>query len=846
MSQATDVDVSIYGSCVGGDSSPIVGEIQYITIANTSDHWSRGTIVVGGQNIIIPRNLLIDLPANRLTLQQLFTEAPLECAVNGETGLAKADTCLRIKNGAAATIMANRTNAGDIIAGEVFIAKANENVNGIVTFIDHTNGYLRINGIPNSANTGLMVRINDPERRHTVQQGPGCNGGPNCSADPRFALDPDNYTVTFTTGYPACLPSTVTGAGRTVGATPNGIGDPFCPNTNRAGNFVADSFKFSPIQMGDHISAEGNFEYIDGIYFLSAFSLTVHTGLTTATGQPDYVIFAEAEWDAAGFQNERVRGLFIGFTTLGDSQLDMYALHVNPNTNENQEFPLGATVGNPDTINQGIPPTDFGIFKIRYDVDFQSGVDDRLSPCVNLSNGGFTPARGGCAGGPTLDTVQNFRILSPNSREIIARSRNKVDNAIGDSVDIAGQPAPNGEYLTPVGVGHPEFVEIDLNRVQTPLIFAGEPWNLDRRLGPGGCDGACGSTPQPLDPFPFSGLDPRAQAAVPDGNRILTYFPNGLGGATALLAWPPQDPPAQGITPTPLPPDSCAPPPVGSPIATADSAATASDTPVTINLVANDTDSDGTIDASTLTIVASPANGTALSNGDGTVTYTPNATFGGTDMFAYTVKDNLGNVSNSASVIVEVTPPAGNVAPLAVNDTSTTTSGTAVTINVAANDSDPDGTLSLGSIAITTPPTNGVASSNGNGTVSYTSNQTFTGTETFAYTVRDNVGAVSNVATVTVTVGALQEILTVARAEFRIFKTEWRVEGTSTVAGAGNIITIYVGPTVGGTVLGTAVVDALGDWSFRQRPSTMPQATSVSIQSSRGTRLQNIPVVIRN
>src|SRR5262245_846988 len=71
----------------------IKGEIERITVTNPNDVWSGGTIVVGGQNVIIPRNLLIDLPANRVTLQQLFTQAPAGCIVNAQSGLAKADSC---------------------------------------------------------------------------------------------------------------------------------------------------------------------------------------------------------------------------------------------------------------------------------------------------------------------------------------------------------------------------------------------------------------------------------------------------------------------------------------------------------------------------------------------------------------------------------------------------------------------------------------------------------------------------------------------------------------------------------------------------------------------------------
>ena len=48
--------------------APVVGEIQFITLDTPGDHWSGGTIVVGGEIVTLPRNLLIDLPANRLTL----------------------------------------------------------------------------------------------------------------------------------------------------------------------------------------------------------------------------------------------------------------------------------------------------------------------------------------------------------------------------------------------------------------------------------------------------------------------------------------------------------------------------------------------------------------------------------------------------------------------------------------------------------------------------------------------------------------------------------------------------------------------------------------------------------
>src|ERR1044072_3012853 len=69
-------------------AAPIAGEIERLTVNNQQDPWSGGIVVVGGQNIILPRNLLMDLPANRLTLTQLFTQAPPACLQRGESGLA--------------------------------------------------------------------------------------------------------------------------------------------------------------------------------------------------------------------------------------------------------------------------------------------------------------------------------------------------------------------------------------------------------------------------------------------------------------------------------------------------------------------------------------------------------------------------------------------------------------------------------------------------------------------------------------------------------------------------------------------------------------------------------------
>jgi hypothetical protein len=75
---------------------------------------------------------------------------------------------------------------------------------------------------------------------------------------------------------------------------------------------------------------------------------------------------------------------------------------------------------------------------------------------------------------------------------------------------------------------------------------------------------------------------------------------------------------------------------------------------VTVNVVANDTDSDGTIDPGSVVIRVQPRKGSAINNGDGTVTYTPAAGQRGSDAFAYTVNDNLGATSNTAIVRISI------------------------------------------------------------------------------------------------------------------------------------------------------------------------------------------------
>jgi len=170
-----------------------------------------------------------------------------------------------------------------------------------------------------------------------------------------------------------------------------------------------------------------------------------------------------------------------------------------------------------------------------------------------------------------------------------------------------------------------------------------------------------------------------------------------------------------------------------APTAVNDTAATAAATNIVVNVLSNDTDPDS--DALTLASVSTAQNGTAVISGN-SISYTPNASFSGTDTFTYTISDGNGHTA-TATVAITVAPPAVNHAPDAVEDAPSTNHTVAITIDVLANDTDPDGdTLTVTSI---TPPSFGTATLNTNGTVLFDP-QGNVGSISFSYTISDGRG----------------------------------------------------------------------------------------------------------
>ena len=278
------------------------------------------------------------------------------------------------------------------------------------------------------------------------------------------------------------------------------------------------------------------------------------------------------------------------------------------------------------------------------------------------------------------------------------------------------------------------------------------------------------------------------------------------------------------------------------PVAVADTATTGFGVPITLNVLANDSDPDGNVPLS-VTGLTQPATGqgTVALNGSTQVVYTPpavvNAPIAAT--FTYMAQDSKGLASTPATVTVNVAP---NRPPVANPDTGATL-GVPLVINVLANDTDPEGNVPLG-VASVTQPAAGRGTVTTDGTqVTYNPPATVTAafTTTFTYVARDSFGALSTPATVTVQVSPkpAAETFTVTTASVQAKSGNrfvWDFAGTSSVV-TGNTITVQVTTPTGLVTLGTTTVPATGRWRLTVNnspvaPSANPTAT---IRSSQGS-----------
>ena len=190
------------------------------------------------------------------------------------------------------------------------------------------------------------------------------------------------------------------------------------------------------------------------------------------------------------------------------------------------------------------------------------------------------------------------------------------------------------------------------------------------------------------------------------------------------------------------------------PVAVNDEAAISSNVAAIVDLAKNDLDPDDGLDLASIEIGTQPAHGTLTLQSDGKVTYIHDGSEATADTFTYRIRDKAGQLSNTATVSLSIT--LVNQPPIAQPDSATIAApGGQVEIDVAANDSDPDGGLNLGSVVIISPPTHGTAVVLGSGSIRYTHNGSDATSDSFTYKIRDFAGELSNAATVTITVASI-------------------------------------------------------------------------------------------
>ena len=201
-----------------------------------------------------------------------------------------------------------------------------------------------------------------------------------------------------------------------------------------------------------------------------------------------------------------------------------------------------------------------------------------------------------------------------------------------------------------------------------------------------------------------------------------------------------------------------------APVAADDTAGGPSTAPITIDVLANDTDVDEDplaileVDDTGLlgTVTIEDPNNTPQDPTDDVLVYDPGTAFDGlgqgetaVETFSYTIVDPSGATSTAQ---VTVTIGGVNDDPIAEDDTATVNQAGTVDIDVLDNDNDVNGdTLSVLDF---TQAANGVVTQNPDGTLNYTPDRQFSGpTDTFTYTLSDGRGG-TDTGTVVVTVNA--------------------------------------------------------------------------------------------
>jgi hypothetical protein len=208
----------------------------------------------------------------------------------------------------------------------------------------------------------------------------------------------------------------------------------------------------------------------------------------------------------------------------------------------------------------------------------------------------------------------------------------------GSDIELAGGPG---------GAKKPAIDEID--RVINALNDA-DP-QAATAAGLAGGDGAGDLTPGLRVDRVTEGLTPFALLQGGGGDESLRNARDtaAASGAASTDAAVPAQPPAAN----------------NAPLAVNDTATTANNTPLTVAVLANDSDRDGGTLTLTGATLANPAQGSIVVNPDGTLTFTPAANISGPVAITYSVSDGQGGSTSATATVTAATSsrPPTSVTP---------------------------------------------------------------------------------------------------------------------------------------------------------------------------------------
>ena len=174
---------------------------------------------------------------------------------------------------------------------------------------------------------------------------------------------------------------------------------------------------------------------------------------------------------------------------------------------------------------------------------------------------------------------------------------------------------------------------------------------------------------------------------------------------------------------------------VGNQPPTAADASVTTQQDVPVDFALSGTDPEG--GALTFAVDSGPAHGSVVCEPSGACTYTPDAGFSGDDSFTFRASDGVFD-SNTATISITVDAVSANEPPYAVDDELATDEDTAGSVDVLANDSDPDGDPLT--VTSHTAAEHGSVDCAATGTCTYEPVAGFNGTDSFAYEVSDGRG----------------------------------------------------------------------------------------------------------